>query len=150
MVSDDPGCAMTDLVHIMTQLGKAAEKAGVTLALEPQTVSNVNNLNTVDEALAFLLALDTSAVGLHLDTYHMELEEADLTAAIQRAEGHITFVHIADTDRKVPGEGSIRFSEVITALKNAGYEGALSAEIKQSPDSKTVAERYMKAMKELL
>ena len=150
MVSDDPGCTMTNLVHIMTQLGKAAEKAGVTLALEPQTVSNVNNLNTVDEAISFIQALDTSAVGLHLDTYHMELEEADLITSIKRAGSYIAFVHIADTDRKVPGEGSIRFGDVITALKSVGYEGALSAEIKQSPDSKTVAERYMKAMKKLL
>lgn len=149
-VSAEPGCTMDDLARIIARLGKAAEDAGATLAIEPQAAECINNLNSIDETLAFIRTLGVKSVKLHLDTCHMAPAEADMGEAILRAGEDVAFVHISDTDRLIPGDGSIDFRAVIAAFRRAGYTGGLSAEVEQTPDSRTVAARYIDVMRRLL
>ena len=127
-----------DLVERIRELADYARKYMVCLAVEPQHVSNINNINCVEEALSFLRQVGRENVLLHLDLYHMALSETDVLSAIERAKGKIGFVHVADTERKVPGEGDFALRAWIPRIAQIHPEVYFSPEIKQVPDSETV------------
>lgn len=110
------------------QMAAAAKSAGVTLGLELCNRYENTMLNTVEQGLEFLNMVDCPNVGLHLDTYHMNVEEDDIAAAIVQARGKIVNVHICENNRKLPGMGHINWREVLLALGAAGYDGALAME----------------------
>lgn len=127
-----------DLAERMRELADVARQYAVCLAVEPQHVSNINNINCVEEALSFLGQVGRENVLLHLDLYHMALSETDVLSAIEKAKGKIGFVHVADTDRKIPGEGDFPLQEWISKIAQIHPEVYFSPEIKQVPDSETV------------
>lgn len=110
------------------EMAAAAEACGVRMGLEMCNRYENTMLNTVDQGLEFLKLVDSPNVGLHLDTYHMNIEEDDLAAAIVKAGSRIVNVHACDNNRKLPGMGHIDWREILLALKAAGYDGALATE----------------------
>lgn len=110
------------------EMAKTAEACGVRMGLEMCNRYENTMLNTVDEGLDFLKLVDSPNVGLHLDTYHMSIEEDDIAAAIVKAGSKIVNVHACENNRKLPGMGHINWREVFLALKAAGYNGALATE----------------------
>jgi D-psicose/D-tagatose/L-ribulose 3-epimerase len=66
--------------------------------------------------------------GLLLDTFHMNIEEKDIPAAIGRAAGHIVEFHACSNDRGTPGEDHLPWPQIAEALKSAGYEGPIVIE----------------------
>ena len=106
-----------------------AEKAGVTLQLEPINRAETTFLNGTEDTLAFLHTLgDPENVGLLFDAYHANIEDGDICAAVRSAGKRITNVHIADSHRGLPGEGTIDFPAVIAAILRTGYTGAFALE----------------------
>lgn len=83
----------------LTQCLAWAEDQGVTLAFEVIDRFESDWLNTVEEGMALLDRYRSPRLTLHLDTFHMNIEEADLSQAILRAKGRIGHVHVADSDR---------------------------------------------------
>ena len=105
----------------------AAER-GVKLAVEPLNRYETSLVNTVEQALALLEALDHAAGGLLLDTFHLNIEEKRPADAARRAAGHIAHVHACGTDRGAPGTDSFDWPEFLAALDDAGYGGPLCIE----------------------
>ena len=116
-----------------------AEK-GVKILLEPQSELASDFINTIGEAQQWLDRYP--AAGLTCDTFHMELTERSITEAFLQSEGHIGLVHISDSERLVPGKGSIDFGSVAEVLKEICYEGPCSIEVKQIPDPETVCREF--------
>ena len=85
-------------------------------------------INIVEQGLALIEDVGSPAVGLHLDTFHMHLEEKDSAAAIRLAGPHIYHFHIAENDRGVPGTGQVNWTAVAAALKDVNYHGAIVIE----------------------
>lgn len=85
-------------------------------------------INTVKEGLEFLEMVGSPWLQLHLDTYHMNIEESDIKKSIQSAKGKICHVHVADNDRWFVGHGHYDFAETLGALKEIGYTGAVSVD----------------------
>lgn len=110
------------------EMARTAEACGVKMGLEMCNRYENTMLNTVDEGLEFLAMVDSPNVGLHLDTYHMNIEEDDLAAAVMKAENRIINVHACDNNRKLPGMGHVNWREILLALKAVGYTGSLSME----------------------
>ena len=107
-------------------LRSAAEYArgfGVRLALECINRYESSFLNTVDQGLEFLSLIDMPNVGLHLDTYHMNIEEKSILEAIERSGSKLFHIHLSENTRGYPGNGHLRWKEILTALRNAGYSG---------------------------
>lgn len=142
-VKDMPGCQLSDLQKIIAMLVTEASDQGVQIAIEPQNISNINNLNTFKETMSFINSIEATpeTLGIHADLYHMKISEPDMLESIRQYGEHILFIHIADTDRRVPGDGDMDYARILTALQEADYRGFLSPEIKQLPDSETAAER---------
>jgi sugar phosphate isomerase/epimerase len=144
------GQAMEWLVTGLTECADHAAQQEVVLSFEPISRLDTNLIPTVDEGLWLLSEVGASNVGLLLDTFHMNIEEASMHASLVRAGSHITHFHLSDSNRCYPGAGHIDFAGMVATLGAIGYDGYLSAEILPLPDPDTCAARTMAYMQPIL
>jgi D-psicose/D-tagatose/L-ribulose 3-epimerase len=78
--------------------------------------------------LEFIDETGMENVGLHLDTFHMHLEEKDSAAAIRQAGSKVFHFHACENDRGIPGTGQVRWTEIAGALKDIDYQGSVVIE----------------------
>lgn len=116
-----------------------ARKSGVTLVLEAMNRYESDILNTIQECVQFIERFDSEYLKLHIDTYHMNIEEDRIAQNIVAAGKHIGHVHIADSNRGYPGLGHYNFAETIAALNTIEYKGALAVECVPRPTSEQAA-----------
>ena len=110
-------------------LAKHAQKHGIRIGLEPLNRFETNFLNRHDQALKLAEDVNEPNVGVALDAFHINIEEADWREAILHTGSKLVDFHVADNNRRAPGEGSYNWTEVIRTLKDAGYtDGPLTAE----------------------
>jgi D-psicose/D-tagatose/L-ribulose 3-epimerase len=115
-------------VEGMREMADYAKAKNVKLAFETLNRFETDLMNTVGQGLAFIKDIDRDNVGLHLDTFHMHLEEKSSGAAIRAAGDKIFHFHACENDRGVPGTGQVNWTEVAKALKDAGYDGPVVIE----------------------
>jgi sugar phosphate isomerase/epimerase len=127
----------------------AAER-GVDLTVEAINRYETDFLNTGAETLAFIDDVGAPNVGLLLDTFHMNIEEASLTDAILTAGDRLHHVHLVDSNRQAPGQGHIDFEAIIATLKQIGYTGYLSGEMLPWPDDDTSSRNFIEYVSKLL
>jgi len=129
---------------------RAALKAGVELVIEPINRYETDFLNTVDEALEAVLQVGSPALKLLVDTFHMNIEEADILASLRRAAPHLGHVHLVDSNRQVPGYGHVDTRGVLRVLHEVGYQGYLAFEALPLPNPRQAAEDAARTVKGLL
>ena len=115
-----------------------AAECGVRLAVEPLNRFETDLVNTVDQGLGLVRDIGADNVGLLLDTFHMNIEEKDLPAAIRRAAGRIVEFHASANDRGAPGEDHLPWREIAAALDDAAYDGPIVIE-SFTPEIKEIA-----------
>ncbi len=93
--------------------------------------------NTVTDALVFLQRVDHPAVKLHLDTYHMNMEEDNIADAIRAAGDQLGHFHCVASNRKLPGKGHLNWHGIRQALDDIGYDGGLGIEAFPLPNTET-------------
>jgi D-psicose/D-tagatose/L-ribulose 3-epimerase len=101
---------------------------GVRLGLEPLNRFETDLVNTVDQGLRMVADIDRPNVGLLLDTFHMNIEEKDIPAALRRAAGHIVEFHACSSDRGTPGEDHLPWPDIVRALREGNYQGPVVIE----------------------
>jgi sugar phosphate isomerase/epimerase len=131
----------------LNRLGEFAAKFNVPLLYEPLNRYETNLLTTVGDAAEFLRTLTTTNVKILADLFHMNIEEANLPAAIRAGKGSIGHVHFVDSNRRPAGLGHIGYGPIADALREIGYGGYLSAEALAYPDSRGAAEQTMVAFR---
>lgn len=119
------------------EVAAAANDLGVVICTELINRYETYIFNTVADGLDYLRLVDHPAVKLQLDTYHMNMEEDDLPAAIRQAGANIGHFHCADSNRKLPGGGHVDWAAIKTALDGVGYDGALVVEAFPNPAAET-------------
>jgi D-psicose/D-tagatose/L-ribulose 3-epimerase len=102
----------------------AAER-GVSVSLEVVNRYETNVLNTARQALAYIGAVGSPNLGVHLDTYHMNIEESDMFAPVLDASPLLNYVHIGESHRGYLGTGSVDFDTFFKALGRIGYSGPI-------------------------
>ncbi len=127
-----------------------AEKSGVFLVLEAINRYESNFLNTAEETDRFIQEAHSPAVGLHLDTFHMNIEEVSIEEAIINHSRRLLHMHLADSNRMAPGMGHLDFRSILSALRKIGYEGYLGLECLPSHDPQSAAEHALRFLKQLL
>ncbi len=108
----------------MRKLSKVAEDCDVTLGMEVLNRYEGYMMNTCEEALRFIDAVDSSHVKVMLDTFHMNIEEDNMAAAIRLAGDKLGHLHLGEQNRRVPGKGSMPWQEIGQALRDINYQGA--------------------------
>lgn len=123
--------------NALNQVAQTASDNGIMLCLEVINRFETFMFNTVEEGLVFLNRVDHPAAKLQLDTYHMNMEEDDLQAAIRLAGEHLGHFHCAGSNRKLPGQGHINWQNIRTALDDIQYSGGVIIEVFPNPDAET-------------
>jgi D-psicose/D-tagatose/L-ribulose 3-epimerase len=114
-------------VEGLKRVADHARKKKVKIGLEPLNRFETNFLNRHDQALC--LAEDVGEdVGVCLDAFHINIEEADPFDAILKTGKKLVDFHVADNNRRPPGQGTYNWKKVIDTLRKAGYDGAMTAE----------------------
>ena len=132
-------------------LDRLAQEYGVSIGYELMNHYESDFLHRIEDGVRFLKEHNYKNVGLHIDLVHMNIDESDMGAAIRNGGKWINHVHIADNDRYYPGHGHIQFREILQALKDIGYDGALALEIFSKPEARFCARKsrdYMRFMLE--
>lgn len=111
------------VVKNLKALAKHAEKKGVLLCIEPLNRFETDFLNTCDQGLKLVKAVGSKAVKLHLDTFHMNIEEKNQAAAIIKAGKHLAHFHACGSDRGTPGNDHIVWEPIVKALRKIKYKG---------------------------
>jgi len=109
-------------------LASRAHESGLRVAMEVLNRYEAHLLNTAREALRFAAEVGRDNVGILLDAYHMNIEEADLRSAILAAGERLFLFHAADSNRQAVGCGHTDFLGVWRSLRDAGYDGAVIVE----------------------
>lgn len=109
-------------IEAIAEAAEIAKASGVDLVLEIVNRFETNLLNTVAQGLDFIKATDSDHVRLHLDTFHMNIEEANPAAAIRRAGDKIGYFHIGESHRGYLGTGCVNFDRIFDALVDIDYK----------------------------
>jgi D-psicose/D-tagatose/L-ribulose 3-epimerase len=109
----------------LRRLGDRAAAAGVTLSLEIVNRYETNIANTARGGLRFLEEIGHENVHLHLDTYHMNIEESGMFEPVLDAGERLRYVHIGESHRGYLGTGSVDFGSFFRGLARLGYDGPI-------------------------
>ena len=131
-------------VEGLKELRGYAKSAGVKIGIEPLNRFETNFLNRADQALALAKAVGPD-VGVCLDVYHMNMEEADMYKSIRDCGRRIVDFHVADNNRMACGMGMLKWKKIIATLNEIGYKGSLTVEF-VPPIDRTPANPYKNAL----
>jgi sugar phosphate isomerase/epimerase len=112
----------------LKRIADSAEKTGVCLYLEPLNRYEDHMINRMETAVELIDTVGSPCIRVMLDLFHGSIEEADLAASAGKYAKYIRHVHLADSNRLLPGLGHTGFKPVFDALKGKGFEGYLSYE----------------------
>jgi sugar phosphate isomerase/epimerase len=132
---DDPS-SWREAIQRLRGMAKAAEIAGVTLAVKPHVGAAIYSTET---ALRAIQEIDSPEIGINWDPSHLYRNHEDLTASAQRLAPYIRHVHIRDCqsrerrvgppETQIPGRGNIDLPAILRALDQGGYDGYLDLEV---------------------
>jgi D-psicose/D-tagatose/L-ribulose 3-epimerase len=121
----------------LREVAITASDLDVTICLEIINRYETFMFNTVADSLRFLDQVDHPSVKVHLDTYHMNMEEDNLAAAIRQAGSQLGHFHCVANNRKLPDRGTIDWGEIRRALDDIQYDGGLAIEAFPLPETET-------------
>ncbi len=116
------------LVGQLADLAAYADEHSVRLCVEPINRFETSFLNTTEQALGVIERVDHPACTLLLDTFHANIEESSLPAAIRAAGEQLGHVHACGNDRGAPGNGHIPWDDIADALADVGYDDQVVVE----------------------
>jgi D-psicose/D-tagatose/L-ribulose 3-epimerase len=111
------------VVRNLKQLCKYAQARGKQVCLEPLNRFETDFINTCDQALQMVADVGSPVLKLHLDTFHMNIEEKDQAKAIRKAGKLLGHFHACGSDRGTPGNDHIDWKPIAAALKAIKYKG---------------------------
>jgi len=114
--------------EVMREAARHAAGRGVTLGIEPVNRYESFLVNTAAQALELMELIDEPNVGIHLDAYHMNIEEDDFRAPVELVVEHLVHFHLSESHRGIPGRGTVDWAAIMGALGDAGYSGHVGLE----------------------
>ena len=128
-------------VEGVREVARHAAKHGIRIGLEPLNRFETNFLNRHDQAIRLMQDANEPNLGVCLDAFHINIEEADPYQAIMNTGKHLVDFHVADNNRFPPGGGNLDWSRLISTLKQAGYDEQLTVEFVVPMDRSPLAQK---------
>jgi D-psicose/D-tagatose/L-ribulose 3-epimerase len=108
---------------VIADVAEAAAARNISVSLEVVNRYETNVMNTSRAGRRYLAEVDSRNVSLHLDTYHMNIEESDMWQPVVDAGSELGYVHIGESHRGYLGTGSVDFASFFRALHRNAYDG---------------------------
>ena len=136
-----------ELLHAQIQtLLDSIDRVGVELYVEPINRYETPLLNRLEQAAAVSRRIKHPRVKIVADLFHMVLEERDITRAIHDHADDIGHVHLADSNRHLPGQGILDFAMCAAALQEIGYEGWAAYECDDPSNNEQHVDQYVQEL----
>lgn len=136
-------------VKVFREISDYALEKNVMIALETVTIMQTNFINTLAEAERMIKMVDCPNFRLMMDIFHLNLEEKDMYQAIRDYSKYNIHVHLADNNRRYPGQCGFDFEKILRTFKECGYDGNFCTEIYQIPSMEAAAQGAIKCLKPL-
>lgn len=120
--------ARTNAINSLRRLAQSAKSRGINLGLEPVNRYESNLINTADQCLSMISDIGEDNVYVHLDVYHMNIEEQDLVSPVIASGSKLGYVHVGASHRGPLGTGNIDFDSFFGALAKIRFEGPITFE----------------------
>ena len=124
-------------------LAEEADRAKVQLLVESVYGEETHLLNRLEQASSLIAPLGYDRLRIVADLFHMAHEESDSSIAILENREHIGHVHLADSNRKLPGQGETDFKPILIALREIQYGGWLAIECGSPGQNQAQADQYL-------
>jgi D-psicose/D-tagatose/L-ribulose 3-epimerase len=112
----------------LKEAARYAQDLGVTVGIEPVNRYETFLINTCDQAFRLREMIDEPNVALHLDAYHMNIEENGFYEPTKKAAPYLCHYHLSESHRGTPGTGVVDWEGIYRALAEAGYKGPVGLE----------------------
>ena len=116
------------VARVIKGVARYAAQRDVSLGIEAINRYETYLINLASQADAMLDRIDEPNVFVHLDTYHMNIEEKGFYDPIVASGSRMQYIHLSESDRGTPGTGNVHWDEVFRALGAVGYNGRLVME----------------------
>lgn len=105
-----------------------ARQLGMAFGIEPVNRYETHLINTAAQGVAMIERVGAENMFLHLDTYHMNIEERGVGNGIIAGREHLRYIHLSESDRGTPGQGTCDWDEIFASLAAIGFDGGLAME----------------------
>jgi D-psicose/D-tagatose/L-ribulose 3-epimerase len=112
----------------LRQVARLAADLGVTVGIEPINRYETFLVNTCDQTLQLRDMIGESNIGIHLDAYHMNIEENDFYEPTKKASPYLCHFHLSESHRGTPGTGTVNWDDIFRALGEVKYSGLVGLE----------------------
>jgi len=119
---------LDNVTDALTRAAAHAKSLGLLFGIEPVNRYETHLLNTGWQAVEMIERIGAENVFVHLDTYHMNIEEKGVAQGIIDARDHLRYIHLSESDRGTPGAGTIQWNEIFAALRAVDFKGGLAME----------------------
>ncbi|RAJ24575.1 sugar phosphate isomerase/epimerase family protein [Pedobacter cryoconitis] len=116
------------LVQVLAVCADYASRLGITMCLEPVNRYESYVCTCAADVLDLIEQVGSPALALHLDTFHMNIEEDNFRDPVLNSGSHLKHLHITESNRGMPGEGNVNWDDLFAALAKINYDGALVLE----------------------
>ncbi|HET7271587.1 MAG TPA: sugar phosphate isomerase/epimerase family protein, partial [Rubrobacter sp.] len=116
------------VARVLKGTARRAAEYGVELGVEAINRYETYLVNLASQASELLDRIDEPNVFVHLDTYHMNIEEKGFFGPITGLGPRLGYIHLSESDRGTPGTANVNWDEVFRGLKEIDYGGALAME----------------------
>jgi len=113
---------------LLDKVSRTARDLNMKLGIEPCNRYETHLLNTARQSAEMIERVGAESLFIHLDTYHMNIEEVSMAEGFADAGEHLGYVHLSESNRGVPGRGTMDWTGTFEGLKSVGYDGAMTLE----------------------
>ena len=117
-----------NIAKALEAAAKHAKSLGLAFGIEPVNRYENHLINTGAQAKWMIEKVGADNIFIHLDTYHMNIEEKGAGNGILDAREHLRYIHLSESDRGTPGEGTCDWDEIYATLAAIGFKGGLAME----------------------
>ncbi len=135
------------ITECLKECNEYAKEKNIYIALETINRFQEDFFCTIIDGKKYLDKVKFSNIKIMIDSFHMNIEDADMWENMRQARDYIIHVHYSDSNRLAPGMGHFDFSKMTKVLKEINYQGYITSEILAVPDSYTAAEHSIKSIK---
>jgi D-psicose/D-tagatose/L-ribulose 3-epimerase len=115
-------------VAAVAELCELVKPSGIPIGLEVVNRYESNLLNTSKQAVDYIAETGADNLYVHLDTYHMNIEESGMFEPVLTAGDKLGYVHIGESHRGYLGSGTVDFDDLFRGMRAIGYEGPITFE----------------------